>query len=215
MESLVRHLSRLCGAGLLLFMLPYAAQAQSAAPPKPAAPSTVPPSAVASTSRLWIVGGGASATLRGDCQTCEEDFPYRHGGAILANIGYRVNERMDVGGELFWVPIETTSGNMHGTHFDAIAQFRPWSSKGFFVKGGAGVAFVRNWVDTSGPNAYNQKSLSVLIGAGWEFRVSQRVGVQVFGSQHAIALGDLVTSEGTVNDVMGNMWSVGAALVFR
>ena len=210
MDSLVRHLSRLCGAWLLLFMLPWVAEAQSTT-----APNTAPPSAAPLTSRLWIVGGGASATLRGDCQTCEEDFPYRHGSAVLANVGYRVNERMDVGAEVFWVPIETTSGNMHGTHFDAVAQFRPWSSKGFFVKGGAGVAFVRNWVDTSGPNAYNQKSLSVLVGAGWEFRFGRRFGVQAFGSQHAIALGDLQTSEGTINDVMGNMWSVGAAVVFR
>ena len=159
--------------------------------------------------------GGASATLRGDCQTCEEDFPYRHGAAVLANIGYRVNERMDAGLEVFWLPIDSESGNINATHFNAVAQFRPWSSQGFFLKGGAGIVFVRNWVDATGPDPFNQKSLSVVIGAGWAFRPNKRFGLQVFGSQHAIALGDLQTSTGTINDVMGNMWSAGAALVFR
>lgn len=206
MESLARHrIARLCCACLLLALLPSTVRAQAAPPPSPAPLG----------SRLWLVVGGASATLRGDCQTCEEDFPYRHGGGVLANIGYRVNERMDAGLEVFWLPIDSESGNIRGTHFDAVAQFRPWSSQGFFLKGGAGVVFVRNWVDATGPEPFNQKSLSVVIGAGWAFRPNKRFGVQVFGSQHAIALGDLQTSTGDINDVMGNVWSVGAALVFR
>jgi hypothetical protein len=166
-------------------------------------------------SRLWLAAGGASATVRGDCQTCEEEYPYRHGGGIVANAGYRVNPRMNVGAEVFWMPIETESGQLRTTHVDAVAQFRPWRSKGFFVKGGAGMAFIRNWVDTLGPNAINSKALSVVVGGGWLFRPEKRVGVELFASQHAGALGDLQTSTGDVPDVMGNYWSIGAALVFR
>ena len=171
--------------------------------------------AQADESRLWIVAGGASATVRGDCQTCEEDYPYRHGGGILANAGYRVNPRMDVGAEVFWVPIETASGTLNATHIDAVAQFRPWSTHGFFVKGGAGMAFIRNWVDTLGPGSINSKALSIVVGGGWAFRTDQRVGFQLFASQHAGALGDLKTADADVPDVMGNYWSIGAALVFR
>jgi hypothetical protein len=167
------------------------------------------------TSRLWIVAGGASATIRGDCQTCEEDYPYRNGGGILADVGYRINPRMDVGVEFFWVPMETESGTIRATHVDAVAQFRPWQTRGFFFKGGAGMAFVRNWVDTLGPDAINSKALSVVIGTGWAFRTDKRVGWQLFASQHAGALGDLKTADSDVPDVMGNYWSIGAALVFR
>ena len=166
-------------------------------------------------SRSWIVVGAASATVRGDCQTCEEDFPYRHGPGILGNIGYRVNPRMDIGAEIFWVPLETASGTLNTTHLDAIAQFRPWRTKGFFFKSGAGMAFIRNWVDAIGPGAINSKALSVVIGTGWVFRADQRIGFQLFASQHAGALGDLQTSTGDVPDVLGNYWSIGAALVFR
>ena len=166
-------------------------------------------------SRRWIVAGVASATVRGDCQTCEEDFPYRHGAGILGNAGYRVNPRMDVGAEIFWVPLETASGTLNTTHIDAVAQFRPWRTRGFFMKGGAGMAFVRNWVDAIGPGAINSKALSVVIGGGWAFRVEKRVGFQLFASQHAGALGDLQTATGDVPDVLGNYWSIGGALVFR
>ena len=169
----------------------------------------------ASDSRLWLVAGTASATVRGDCQTCEEDYPYRHGPSILINAGYRVNPRMNVGAEIFWVPLETASGTLNATHFDAVAQFRPWRTHGFFLKGGAGMAFIRNWVDTLGPGAINSKALSVVIGGGWAFRVEKRVGFEFFASQHAGALGDLQTANSDVPDVMGNYWSIGGALVFR
>jgi hypothetical protein len=166
-------------------------------------------------SRLWLVAGAASATVRGDCQTCEEEYPYRHGGSILVDAGYRVNPRMNVGAEFFWVPSETDFGTLNSTHVDAVAQFRPWATKGFFVKGGAGMAFVRNWVDTLGSGAINSKALSVVIGTGWIFRADKRVAVELFASQHAGALGDLQTGASDVPDVMGNYWSIGAALVFR
>ena len=169
----------------------------------------------APASHLWLVAGVASGTMRGACQTCEEETPYRHSTGVLGNLGYRVNPRMDVGAEIFWMPADTASGRVRTTHFDAVAQFRPWVSRGFFLKGGAGMAFVRNWVDGAGPNAINSKALSVVIGGGWHFRPSSRLGVELFASQHAAAIGDLKTADADVPDIMGNFWSIGAALVIR
>ena len=166
-------------------------------------------------SRLWLTAGAASATLRGDCQTCETEYPYRHDGSVLGNAGYRVNHRMDVGAEVFWVPMGTPQGTIRTTHFDAVAQFRPWASQGFFMKGGAGMAYVRNWIDTTSSESLNSKALSVVIGAGWEFMPVRRIGFQVFGSQHVAALGDLATIDGDIPDVVGNFWSFGAAIVIR
>ena len=181
------------------------------------APPAVPAAAAAEnrTSALWITVGTAFAAMRGDCQTCEEDSPYRHAASFIANAGRRVNERMDVGAEVFWMPAESESGEIRTTHVDAIAQFRPWASKGFFLKGGAGMAFVRNWVDAIGPSPIRQKALSVVIGTGWAFRPQERLGVQVFGAQHVAALGDLQTADRAVEDVVGNFWSLGVALVIR
>ena len=192
----------------LLALAPAMAFAQAT----PQAPSS---QTAGGASNVWFVAGAAFATMRGDCQTCEEDFPYRHAVAVLVDLGYRANPRMDVGVEVYWMPIDTAQGNIRTTHIDAVAQFRPWASKGFFLKGGAGMAFVRNWVDTLSSDSFNEKALSVLIGAGWEFRPTARLGLQVFGTQHALALGDLQASEGPIPDVIGNRWSVGAAVVIR
>ena len=200
MDTLMRSLFALV---VVLALAPAEAAAQAASTPPPL------------PSRLWITVGAASATLRGDCQTCETDYPYRHDGSVLGNAGYRVNHRMDVGLEVFWVPMGTAQGTIRTTHFDAVAQFRPWASQGFFMKGGAGMAYVRNWVDTISTDSINSKALSVVIGAGWEFKPLQRFGFQVFGSQHVAAMGDLVTADGDIPDVVGNFWSVGAAIVIR
>ena len=199
-----------CGAWLLLCLVPSGAAGQSA-PPKPVATDTVP----AGESRLWLVAGGASATVRGHCQTCEEDFPYRHGGSVLVDAGYRATRRMDAGVEVFWVPTPAAAGHIRTTHVDAVAQFRPWSSQGFLLKGGAGMAFVRNWVDGTNGDAITSKALSLVIGAGWQFHHTGRFGFQVFAAQHAAALGDLTTASGDVQDVIGNFWSIGGAIVIR
>ena len=166
-------------------------------------------------SKLWFTAGGTFSTLRGDCQTCEEDTPYRHSGGAVANLGYRVNNRMDVGGEVFWMPVETEDGHVRSTHIDAVAQFRPWASKGFFLKGGAGTAFIRNWVEGFEPDAITSKALSLVIGTGWVFRPNERLGLQLSATQHAGALGDFQTAGGEVPDVIGNYWSLGASIVIR
>jgi hypothetical protein len=184
------------------------------------AQSTQAPSATTSgeqdaSGRLWLVAGGAWVTTRGDCQTCEEDYPYRHSGSVMANIGYPIRRQMDVGAEFTWLPVETPSVRMNITHIDAVVQYRPWASSGFFVKAGAGMAFVRNWVEVTSPSSINSKALSVVVGAGWVFHPAHRVGLELFAAQHATALGDLQTDEGQVSDVMGNSWSLGAALVIH
>ena len=196
---------------VLAWLEPPAAGAQSVLPAQP----TTAPQERQETSKLWLTAGSAFATVRGDCQDCEEDFPYRHAGSLLVNLGYRVNHRMDVGAEVFWMPVNTAEGRIRTTHLDAVAQFRPWESKGFFVKGGAGMAFVRNWIDAVGQDPINQKALSVIIGAGWAFRPADRFGLQVFAGQHVAALGDLRTAQEDVPDVVGNFWSIGVAVVIR
>ena len=189
---------------VLAWLLPASALAQDVQPAPPSSPS-----------RLWIVAGGASGTLRGHCQDCAQDFPFRHAGAVVGNAGYRVSSRMDVGADLFWTQWHNESGRIRATAIDAIAQFRPWGSKGFFVKGGAGMAFVRNWVQTLGPHPDDSKALAVVIGGGWEFNPKGPFGVQLFATQHVGALGDLQTMNGQISDVAANFWSVGAALVIR
>jgi len=191
-----------CGASSI-------AAAQEAAPPGASDP--------AAFSRLWIVGGGASTSMLGDCTDCAADT-YLHTGSVFAAAGRSINRRTDFGAEFLWAPTTLTTGDTIRVSFlMASFQFRPWRTKGFFLKAGSGMAFVRNWLATVEENAppIRSKAFALGIGAGWEWRTSEHLGVQIMGSQHAAALGDLVTSERTAENVMGNFWSVGAAVVIR
>jgi len=207
---------RVCAVLVLALALalaaPRIASAQAAPVASPAAP------AASSESKLWLAAGGTWTTLRGDCADCSHEGNYRHSGGVLANIGYKLTSQMDVGAEVLWTPSTTESGaNIRSTFVTGAVQFRPWASRGFFLKGGLGMAFVRNFVvDTTGTPVYTSKGLAVSYGAGWEFRRAQRVGFEVFGTQHTAALGNLESSAtAQAENIMGNFWSLGAAIVIR
>ena len=200
---------------LLLPLIATAAAAQQA--PAPAATPAPKTEGV----HPWIVIGGGYTSVLGDCPDCTQEPRYGSAGSFLANIGVSLNSRADIGGELMWVPSQTVSGEtLRTTYVMAVGQFRFWKNSGFFVKGGAGMAFVRNWVvDLSGGSntapPFTSKALSVGIGAGYEWRLRPRFGVQVFGSQHVAALGDLQANQTVIENVVGNFWTIGGAIVFR
>jgi hypothetical protein len=192
---------RIC---LLLLLSSGVAAAQTA----PSSPST--------GWQPWIVVGGSSTTLLGDCTDCPADT-YVHDGGVLAIVGAPLTPRTDIGGQLFWVPSSSAAGEpINTTYVMGTFQFRPWGASGFFVRISSGMAFVKNWiVDADTSTSFTSKAFALEIGGGWEWRFSRRLGTQVFGSQHVAALGDLQGSTQRVENVMGNFWSVGGGIVIR
>ena len=203
----------LCQTLVLIWLAPALAAAQNAPQVQPADAT----SAVPGPSRVWVVIGGAEATIRGDCTFCEvegREASYIDTWSLVADVGVRVNSRMDTGVEAVWVPGTTRDGDTFRTTFlVGVAQFRPWGSQGFFIKGGMGMAFVRSWLFAGAP--ITQKALAVAIGGGWAFRRDKRLGFQIYGAQHVAALGDFELRDGTLENGMGNFWSLGAAVVLR
>ena len=187
------------------------------AQPAPAAAATAP----SAQSSMWLVLGGTSTTLRGDCQedcVAHGTGAYLNTGSVLGNIGFRLNEQMDVGAEISWVPATSKAGaDIRTTFVLATAQFRPWKSRGFFLKANFGTAFVRNFVfdESTALEPITQNALSLGYGAGWVFRHRERVGLQIFGAQHIAALGDFRSGGVNAENVIANYWSVGAGIVIR
>lgn len=178
--------------------------------------ATAPSSSSSGGWKPWIVAGGSSTTLLGDCTDCPADT-YIHDGGVLAIVGSPLTPRTDLGVELFWVPSSSAAGDpINTTYVMGTFQFRPWGSKGFFIRVSSGMAFVRNWVvETDTSTSFTSKAFALEIGGGWEWRLSRRFGAQVFASQHVVALGDLETATTRVENVMGNFWSVGGGIVIR
>ena len=127
-------------------------------------------------SKTWIVLGGTSTTLRGDCQedcVAHGTGDYLHTGSFIAMAGARLNRKMDAGAEVSWVPATARDGSdVRSTFLLAAAQFRPWESQGFFLKGAMGMAFVRNFIyDGTGTlPPITSKALGLSYAAGWAFR---------------------------------------------
>ncbi len=178
--------------------------------------TTDPSGAARPESGGYFTAGGASTTVLGDCSDCAGDN-YLHSGSFMAGGGMALNRRADVGGEYLFVPATLTTGDdLRISFLMAVVQVRPWQSKGFFLKGGAGMAFLKNFLKTvEGDTPLRSKAFALGIGTGWEWRTRSRVGAQVFATLNAAALGDLETSDRTIQNVMGNFWSVGGAIVIR
>ena len=192
---------------LLLVVSAGIASAQGATPPSSSSSDGWQP---------WIVVGGSSTTLLGDCTDCPADT-YVHDGGVLAIVGTPLTPRTDIGAQVFWVPTSSAAGDpINTTYVMGTFQFRPWGSSGFFILISSGMAFVRNWVvDTDTSTSFTSKAFALEIGGGWEWRFARHFGTQVFGSQHVAALGDLETATTRVENVMGNFWSVGGGIVIR
>jgi hypothetical protein len=154
--------------------------------------------------------------MLGDCEDCAGDF-YNHSGGASVQAGIALTPRADLGGEFSWVYATIPSGdNVRAAFLMATVQFRPWQRRGFFVKAGAGMALVRNWLNMlEDAPPTRSKALAIEVGAGWEWRATSHFGLQVFGGHHVAALGDFETSARTLQNVVGNIWSVGAAVVIR
>jgi hypothetical protein len=132
----------------------------------------------------------------------------------------RVNLKLDVGAELAWMPISLERGEPIWTTFLlGVAQFSPWTTRGFFVKGGMGLGFVRNWsadlaLQDFAPQV-TTNAMALSYGAGWTVRRERRVAVQAYGMHYVAALGDLTTTQTTIQNVVSNFWTIGAGLTIR
>jgi hypothetical protein len=204
---------RLLAAATLVLIVtvpaPAAAQSGTASPSRP------------DDSRIWITLGGGFTSLKGDCATCDTSNPvYNKTGSLVLDFGARANKQLDAAVEVQWTPASTLNGeDIRSTFVMGIGQYRPLRNHGFFVKGGMGIAFVRNWIydatnDVTPP--FTTNAMALMYGGGWEFRSSTRFGIQVFGMHNVVAMGDLTVSSGdSIQNVVGNFWTVGASVVIR
>jgi hypothetical protein len=170
-------------------------------------------------SRIWLVGGGGYAIARSGCGDCNNDGVYRQTGDVVINAGMRLSPQMDAGAELAWSPSYVEDSEPIRTTFVlGVVQFRPWTDRGAFVKGGMGVGLVRNWIAgeaQASPLRFGTNALALAYGGGWVFRRERRATLQVHATHRVAALGDLATSQSTIQNVVGNFWTLGAGLVVR
>jgi len=130
--------------------------------------------------------------------------------------GVVANDRLDAGGEIFWASTAIDAGDYRAAFLLGVAQFRPWKTRGFYLKGGLGLAFIRASITVDDRTTTStQKGLGVHYGAGWVFARERRVSFAPFGGHYVASLGDLPTPDGVAENPVSNVWFAGVTVFIR
>jgi hypothetical protein len=207
----------ICAVALCALLAPVAARAQTPA----TGPSTPPPARPPLGSRFWIVAGGGFAAARAGCPTCDREGVFTRSKSLVVDVGMRMNPRVDAGIELAWVSLKVNGEDPIRTTFVlGAAQMRPWVNRGLVLRAGMGIGIAGNGlqgpIGPELPRPYTTNALAVMYGTGWVFRPERRWTMQVYATHYVAALGTLTTIGGSnVQSVVGNYWTVGAAVTIR
>ena len=175
-----------------------------------------PATQTALPSRGWLGVGLGYAAFRTDCTNCERDDLYSTGGSLMVSGGVAVNDRVDAGGEILWASTAFDGGEYRASFLLGIVQFRPWKTRGFYLKGGLGLAFVRASITVDGQTTESKpKGLGVHYGAGWMFGRGRRVSFAPFGGHYVASLGDIPTAGGVAENPVSNVWFAGVTVFVR
>jgi hypothetical protein len=201
-------------AGAQTAPVPVAESAPAPAAPKPATNSH---------SRYWVVGGAGFGAARAGCPECDRDGVFSNGRSLLVDAGFRATPRLDFGVEVAYgtSKLEDNDDDPIPTTFVmGVVQVRPFVTHGFFFKTGMGAGIVGNGLyspigaELKAP--YTTNTLALVYGAGWVIHRERRFALQVHGTHHIAALGELITTENTsIKNVVGNYWNVMVGIVFR
>jgi len=195
---------RLLIVTITLILTPCIARAQGAA------------TAQSQGSRWWVGGGGGYLAGRADCTNCESNPPFGNGSAVLFNGGLRVTQRLLVGGEIFSTGRTLEGMSLRDTYLLGIAQYRPFRSHGFFLKGGYGMGFIKDAYMLEGVEETARTSgIGLMYGVGWVFREDRRLSFAPLAAQYVTTVGDVRGAAGTAQNVVVNSWFVGAVLMVR
>lgn len=220
----MRRHAEIVAALLMVCLAGRMAAAQTVqAPAAEAAPAPAPPKpATNSHSRYWVVGGVGFGAARAGCPDCDREGVSTNGRSLLVDAGLRINPRLDFGLELAYGSSKLEDNDdepILTTFVMGVVQVRPWDARGFFFKTGMGAGIVGNGL--IGPVGsleppFTTNTLALMYGAGWVFRREQRFALQLHGTHHVAALGEVTTKDNTsIKNVLGNYWNVMVGIVFR
>jgi hypothetical protein len=198
----IARLVLLLAAGVVLVSGVAAAQPANRTPGEPAG--------------WWLGAGGGYLAGHASCSNCESDRPFDDGYSVVFQGGARVTPRLLVGGEVFTTERSGANATVRDTYLIAIAQYRPFTNYGFFIKGGYGVALVKERIPLpDGDLEARTWGMGLMYGAGWLFRRQQRVSFAPVAGTYVTTVGNVQTPVGTAENVVINSWFAGAVLMIR
>ena len=188
--------------GLLMVVAPAAAQS----PAKP------------ERGDFALALGVGYAAAKADCSNCSPEGEYGS-GAVYSDVAaiavapvWRVNSKVVAGAEL---QIETSRNDARAVYLMGIVRFHPWAGKGFFIRGGYGLLQVKAPLDLPDGtvNTAKYRGMALNYGAGWMFHQNRRFSWGPYGAHYVGTLGSAVIGSFQAQNIIGNTWLAGFAVV--
>jgi hypothetical protein len=165
---------------------------------------------------LWMDASVGYGRLRLTCTTCA-GIAAAGGTEITVSIGGAPTRNVLLGAQgLVW----TRSGGtprQSVRSLTAIVQWYPWQAAGFFIRAGTGLVqgpVTPQATDTTAATVQGT-GITLDVGAGWDLALSRHFGLAVQAAWHVAALGDLMVSGVSANDVIAYVTRIGVAVVLR
>lgn len=132
---------------------------------------------------FWFGFGAGVGSADVTCDDCDGDSDRETGGAGYLKAGWTLNPRVLLGIEgSAWTRTEDEEGvdvtiNMYNV--SGTLTFYPSETAGFFVKGGAGMAFVNSKFEEGNTTIDSDmgNGLGLLAGIGYDFKLGRRVSM--------------------------------------
>jgi len=172
-------------------------------------------------SGLWGELGAGPGLVRIASSGCS-DVVTAGGVTNYVRIGATVSDRVVIGLEVFSLlnrGLGFSSGDTTKTAETATAAVVVlWfpSRRGFFFKGGAGLAVGQFTIpETAGADTSNGDGIGVTFGFGWDFAISRKFAVTANLAAYVTAVGDVVLPSQRVDDVIATMYQGSIGITFR
>jgi len=172
-------------------------------------------------SGLWGELGAGPGRVRIACSGCT-DVVTAGGVTSYVRIGGTVSDRVVIGFEVFslldrgfgFLSADSTSTAETATAAVVVLWFP--SRRGFFFKGGAGIAAGQFTIPgTAGADTSNNAGIGLTFGVGWDFAISRKFAITTNFAAYVTAVGDVILPGRRVDDVIATMYQAGIGITFR
>jgi hypothetical protein len=172
-------------------------------------------------SGLWGEFGAGAGRVRIACSGCTA-VVVANAPTSYVRIGGTVSDRVVIGLEVFsllnrslgFAPGDSTTTAETATVAIVVLWFP--SRRGFFFKGGAGLAAGQFTIPgTAGADTSNGRGIGVTYGFGWDFPLSRKFAITTNFAAYVTAIGDVVLPGRRVDDMIATMYQAGIGITFR
>lgn len=170
---------------------------------------------------MWGELGAGPGQVRIACSGCT-DVVRAAGVTNYVRIGGTVSDRVLIGLEVFsllnrglgFSSGDTTKTAETGTAAVVVLWFP--SRRGFFFKGGAGIAVGQFTIPgTAGADTISGGGIGLTFGFGWDFAISRKFAVTTNLAAYVTAVGDVVLPGQRVDDLIATMYQGSIGFTIR